>query len=68
MTQSRRDYTLGEALRTPVFWVMLAMFTGTVTGGLMAVAQLSVIAEDLGVRNVVRSISTSSPWRRCRSR
>ena len=53
VTQSRRDYTLAEALRTPVFWVMLAMFTGTVTGGLMAVAQLSVIAEDLGVRNVV---------------
>ena len=50
--QSRRDYTLAEALRTPVFWVMLAMFTGTVTGGLMAVAQLSVIAEDLGVRNI----------------
>jgi oxalate/formate antiporter len=52
VAQSRRHYTLGEALRTPVFWVMLAMFTGTVTGGLMAVAQLSVIAEDLGVRNV----------------
>src|SRR5687768_5486497 len=52
VVQSRRDYTLGEALRTPVFWVMLAMFTATVTGGLMAVAQLSVIAEDLGVRNV----------------
>ena len=43
--QSRRDYTLAEAPRTPVFWVMLAMFTATVTGGLMAVAQLSVIAE-----------------------
>ena len=52
VTQSRRDYTLGEALRTPVFWVLLAMFTGTVTGGLMAVAQLSVIAEDLGVREI----------------
>jgi oxalate/formate antiporter len=52
VVQSRRDYTLGEALRTPVFWVMLAMFTGTVTGGLMVVAQLSVIAEDLGVRNI----------------
>jgi MFS transporter, OFA family, oxalate/formate antiporter len=50
--QSRRDYTLGEALRTPVFWVMLAMFTATVTGGLMAVAQLSVMAEDLGVREI----------------
>jgi OFA family oxalate/formate antiporter-like MFS transporter len=52
VAQSRRDYTLGEALRTPVFWVMLAMFTGTVTGGLMAVAQLSVIAQDLGVRDI----------------
>jgi oxalate/formate antiporter len=51
VVQSRRDYTLGEALRTPIFWVMLAMFTGTVTGGLMAVAQLSVIAQDLGVRD-----------------
>jgi oxalate/formate antiporter len=50
VVQSRRDYTLGEALRTPVFWVMLLMFTGTVTGGLMAVAQLGVIAQDLGVK------------------
>jgi oxalate/formate antiporter len=52
VSQSRRDYTLGEALRTPVFWVMLGMFTGTVTGGLMAVAQLGVMAEDLGVRDI----------------
>lgn len=51
VAQSRRDYTLGEALHTPVFWVMLGMFTGTVTGGLMAVAQLSVIAQDLGVKD-----------------
>lgn len=49
--QSRRDYTLPEALRTKVFWVMLLMFTCTVTGGLMAVAQLGVIAQDLGVKN-----------------
>ena len=49
--QTRRDYTLGEALRTPVFWVMMLMFTCTVTGGLMAVAQLGVIAQDLGVKN-----------------
>jgi oxalate/formate antiporter len=51
--QSRRDYTLGEALRTPVFWVMLMMFTGTVTGGLMATAQISLIAQDLGVGGLV---------------
>ena len=49
--QSRRDYTLGEAVRTPVFWLLLLMFTLTVTGGLMAVAQLGVIAEDLGVKH-----------------
>jgi OFA family oxalate/formate antiporter-like MFS transporter len=52
VVQSRRDYTLGEALATPVFWVMLAMFTGTVTGGLVAVAQLGVMATDLGVRDI----------------
>lgn len=52
VAQSRRDYTLSEALRTPVFWVLLAMFTATVTGGLMAVAQLSVMAQDLGVREI----------------
>ncbi len=52
VAQSRRDYTLGEALRTPVFYVMLGMFICTVTGGLMAVAQLCVIAEDLGVKKV----------------
>lgn len=52
VTQSVRDYTLAEALRTPVFWVMLAMFTGTVTGGLMVVAQLGIIAQDLGVREM----------------
>ncbi len=52
VAQSRRDYTLSEALRTPVFYVMLLMFICTVTGGLMAVAQLGVIAEDLGVKKV----------------
>jgi MFS transporter, OFA family, oxalate/formate antiporter len=52
VVQSRRDYTLSEALRLPVFYVMLAMFILTVSGGLMAVAQLSVIAQDLGVKDI----------------
>ncbi|MCB1478548.1 MAG: oxalate/formate MFS antiporter [Tepidamorphaceae bacterium] len=50
LAQSRRDYTLAEALRTPVFWLLMLMFTMTVTGGLMATAQLSVMATDLGVK------------------
>lgn len=56
VAQSRRDYTLGEAVRTPVFWVMWAMFIGTVSGGLMAVAQLGVIAHDLGVKETPVSL------------
>ncbi|MGQ0735381.1 MAG: oxalate/formate MFS antiporter [Acidobacteriota bacterium] len=52
VAQSRRDFTLAEALRTPVFWVMLAMFTGVVTGGMMVVAQLGVMAQDFGVRDI----------------
>jgi MFS transporter, OFA family, oxalate/formate antiporter len=51
LTQSRHDYTLGEALRTPLFYVMFAMFILTVTGGLMAVAQLGPMAKDLGVKD-----------------
>ena len=50
--QSRRDYTLAEALRTPVLWVLMLMFTCTITGGLMAVAQLSLIAQDFGVKDM----------------
>lgn len=51
LSQSRRDYTLKEALNTRLFWLMLLMFTCVVTGGMMAVAQLGVIAQDLGVKN-----------------
>ena len=49
--QSRYDYTLREAVQTPVFYVMFAMFILTVTGGLMAVAQLGPMAQDLGVKD-----------------
>lgn len=50
LNQSSRDYTLKEALNTKLFWLMLLMFTCVVTGGMMAVAQLGVIAQDLGVK------------------
>ena len=52
LVQSRRDYTLGEAVRTPVLWILMLMFTCTITGGLMAVAQLSLIAQDFGVKDM----------------
>src|ERR1700736_5544242 len=51
IAQSRRDYTLMEAAQTPVFYVLFAMFILTVTGGLMAVAQLGPMSQDLGVKD-----------------
>ena len=50
--QTRRDYTLSEAVRTPVLWILMLMFTCTITGGLTAVAQLSLIAQDFGVKDM----------------
>jgi OFA family oxalate/formate antiporter-like MFS transporter len=47
--QSRRDYTPGQVLKTPVFWIMYAMFVMVGAGGLMAVAQLGPIATDFNV-------------------
>jgi OFA family oxalate/formate antiporter-like MFS transporter len=50
LIQATRDYTLKEAMNTRLFWLMFAMFILVVTGGMMAVAQLGVIAKDLGVK------------------
>ena len=54
--QTRRDYQWHEAIRTPVFWVMYAMFVMVGTGGLMATAQLAPIANDFKIANVPVSI------------
>jgi MFS transporter, OFA family, oxalate/formate antiporter len=47
--QGNHDYTPGETLRSPIFWVMYVMFTLVAAGGLMAVAQLGPIAKDFGI-------------------
>ena len=50
--QSRRDYAPAEVLRSPVFWVMYAMFVMVAAGGLMATAQLAPIAKDFKIMDV----------------
>jgi len=50
LMQARHDYTFKEAINTRLFWLMFLMFILVVTGGMMAVAQLGVIAQDLGVK------------------
>jgi OFA family oxalate/formate antiporter-like MFS transporter len=44
-----KDYGPGQVAREPLFWVMYVMFVLVGGGGLMATAQLSVIAADFGV-------------------
>jgi OFA family oxalate/formate antiporter-like MFS transporter len=47
--QTRRDYVPSEVLRSPPFYVMYVMFVMVAAGGLMAVAQLALIAKDYKV-------------------
>jgi OFA family oxalate/formate antiporter-like MFS transporter len=54
--QTRHDYSPSEVLKTPVFWVMYAMFVMVGAGGLMAVAQLGPIAADFNVGTIPVSI------------
>ncbi len=53
---AKRDYEPKEMVRTPVFWVMYAMFVMMAAGGLMATAQLGPIAQDFNVAGVPVSI------------
>lgn len=45
----RRQFAPLEMARTPLFWVLYAMFVMMAAGGLMATAQLAPIAKDFGV-------------------
>ena len=53
---AKRDYQPKEIVRTPVFWVMYAMFVMMAAGGLMATAQLGPIAKDFKIADVSVSI------------
>jgi len=55
--QTRRDYSPGEMVRKPVFWVMYLMFVLVAAGGLMATAQLAPIAQDFKIADVPVSIA-----------
>jgi OFA family oxalate/formate antiporter-like MFS transporter len=52
LQQTTRDYTPVEMVRSPIFWVMYAMFVLVGAGGLMATAQLAPIANDFKVAGV----------------
>jgi OFA family oxalate/formate antiporter-like MFS transporter len=43
------DYPTSTMLKTPVFWLIYAMFVAVAAGGLMATAQIGPIAKDYGI-------------------
>jgi len=46
---SARSYTPGEMLQTVTFWVLYVMFLLVAASGLMATAQIALIAKDFGI-------------------
>ena len=60
LLQTSVSYTPKEMLATPVFWVLYAMFVIVSASGLMAAAQIALIAKDFGVADtaVLAGVST----------
>jgi len=54
--QTTRQYRPLEVIRAPVFWVMYVMFVLVGAGGLMATAQLALIAKDYKIADTPVSI------------
>ena len=54
--QTTRNYRPLEMLREPIFWVMYVMFVMVGAGGLMATAQLALIAKDYKIADVPVSL------------
>ncbi|MGF6757564.1 oxalate/formate MFS antiporter [Paraburkholderia sp. GAS42] len=46
---SKVDYTPGQMIKAPVFWVIYLSFVAVAAGGLMATAQIGPIAKDWGL-------------------
>jgi MFS transporter, OFA family, oxalate/formate antiporter len=49
------DYTPGQMIKTPLFWVIYISFVAVAAGGLMATAQLGPIAKDWGLARIPMS-------------
>ena len=54
--QGTEDVPPQQALKSPIFWTMYAMFFLVAAGGLMSAAQLSPIAHERGIANTTVTI------------
>jgi OFA family oxalate/formate antiporter-like MFS transporter len=49
LVTTKVDYSTGKMLKSPIFWLIYAMFVAVAAGGLMATAQIGPIAKDYGL-------------------
>jgi MFS transporter, OFA family, oxalate/formate antiporter len=56
LVMSKVDYSVGQMMRTPVFWLTYAVFVAVAAGGLMATAQIGPIAKDYGLAKLPMSM------------
>ncbi|WP_294901181.1 oxalate/formate MFS antiporter [Tatumella sp. UBA2305] len=49
----QKQFTAGEMLRQPLFWLMFFMMTFMSTSGLMVTSQMATFARDFGVSHIV---------------
>src|SRR3954447_5034905 len=56
VSQSARDYSPVEMLRTPLFWVLYVMFVLVAASGLVVTAQVAPIARDYKIANLPVSL------------
>ena len=52
LAMTKVDYTPGQMIKTPVFWVIYVSFVAVAAGGLMATAQIGPIAKDWGLARI----------------
>lgn len=52
LVMSKVDYTVGQMMKTPVFWLTYVLFVAVGAGGLMATAQIGPIAKDYGLADM----------------
>ncbi|MFP3758670.1 oxalate/formate MFS antiporter, partial [Cupriavidus sp. SIMBA_020] len=53
---TRVDYTPGQMVRQPVFWLIYVSFVAVAAGGLMATAQIGPIAKDWGLARIPMTV------------
>src|SRR6516162_9052698 len=60
VVQTTRNYTPGEMLASPIFWLLYLMFVGISASGLMATAQIALVASSFGISKTVLFLGAST--------